>query len=122
MLVARVDRPLEQRKTDHIAGYIVARLTAAELHINNVAVRPEYRRQGIGCDLLSRVLQEGKNLAATHAFLEVRAGNSRAQALYEKCGLVAVGRRPNYYSGPAEDAVIMSVSLQKSERVDGRKV
>ena len=114
MLVARVARPLEQLKTDHIAGYIVARMAAGELHINNVAVRREYRRQGIGRDLLGRVLQEGRKLNATAAFLEVRAGNSRAQALYEKCGLVAVGRRPNYYFGPVEDAVIMSVSLQRN--------
>jgi len=114
MLVARVARPLEQPKTDHIAGYIVARITAGELHINNVAVRREYRRQGIGGDLLSRVLQEGRDLDASAAFLEVRAGNSRAKALYKKCGLLAVGRRPNYYSGPVEDAVIMSVALQRN--------
>lgn len=119
MLVARVLRPLEHLKTDNIAGYIVARLTAGELHINNVAVRPEYRRQGIATHLLSRVLQEGGSLAATVAFLEVRAGNSEAKALYEKCGLVAVGRRPNYYSAPKEDAVIMSVRLQKAETVGG---
>ncbi len=114
MLVARVARPLEQLKTDNIAGYIVARLAARELHINNVAVRPAYRRKGIGGDLLSCVLQEGRNLKATAAFLEVRAGNSRAQALYEKCGLLAVGRRPNYYSGPVEDAVIMSLALERN--------
>jgi ribosomal-protein-alanine N-acetyltransferase len=114
MLVARVTRPLEQMKTDHIAGYIVARLAADELHINNVAVRRAYRRQGIGGALLGRVLQEGRNLDATAAFLEVRAGNSRAKALYEKCGLAVVGRRPNYYSAPVEDAIIMRGALNRN--------
>ena len=114
MLVARVARPLEQVKTDEIAGYIVARVSANELHINNVAVRPEYRQRGIGSALLTRILDQGQLLAATGAFLEVRAGNSRAQALYEKCGLVAVGRRPNYYSGPVEDAVIMSLAFERN--------
>jgi [ribosomal protein S18]-alanine N-acetyltransferase len=111
MLVARVARPLEQARTDHIAGYIVARLAANELHINNVAVRVEYRRRGIGSALLMSILEEGQRLAAAAAFLEVRAGNSLAQALYQKCGFRDVGRRPNYYSAPLEDALIMSAQL-----------
>src|SRR5687768_5937352 len=40
-----------------LAGYIVARETAGELHINNVAVRPQYRRHGIGAALLGRILE-----------------------------------------------------------------
>ncbi len=113
MLVARVARPLEQVKTDQIAGYIVARLAANELHINNVAVRPEYRQRGIGSALLTRILDQGR-LAATAAFLEVRAGNSLAQALYKKCGFRSVGRRRNYYSAPLEDALIMSAQLKQN--------
>jgi ribosomal-protein-alanine N-acetyltransferase len=114
MLVARVARPLEQVRTDNIAGYIVARLAANELHINNVAVRVEYRRRGIGSALLRQILEEGQRLAAAAAFLEVRAGNSLAQALYKKCGFRGVGRRPNYYSAPMEDAVVMSAQLQSN--------
>ena len=114
MLVARVARPLEQVKSDQIAGYIVARLAANELHINNVAVRIEYRRRGIGSALLTRILEEGQVVAATAAFLEVRAGNSLAQALYEKCGFRGVGRRRNYYSAPLEDALIMCAQLEQN--------
>lgn len=114
MLVARVARPLEQVKSDQIAGYIVARLAANELHINNVAVRIEYRRRGIGSALLTHILEEGQVMAATAAFLEVRAGNSLAQALYEKCGFRGVGRRRNYYSAPMEDALIMSAQLRQN--------
>lgn len=114
MLVARVARPLEQVKTDQIAGYVVARLAANELHINNVAVRVEYRRRGIGSALLTRILEEGQRLEATAAFLEVRAGNSLAQALYEKCGFRGVARRRNYYSTPLEDALIMSAQLEQN--------
>jgi ribosomal-protein-alanine N-acetyltransferase len=112
MLVARVVRPLEQVKTDQIAGYIVARLAGNELHINNVAVRVEYRCRGIGSALLTRIMEQGQELLATVAFLEVRAGNSLAQALYEKCGFRGVGRRRNYYSSPLEDALIMSAKLE----------
>jgi len=94
-----------------IAGYVVARETAGELHINNVAVREEYRRQGIGRALLNRILEEGRRLGATAAFLEVRVGNIAARALYERCGFRAAARRPNYYSEPREDAVVMSFVL-----------
>jgi ribosomal-protein-alanine N-acetyltransferase len=113
MLVAKPVglRRLEQNQ---IAGYIVARETAGELHINNVAVRHQYRRRGYGAALLGRVLDEAKKKQATAAFLEVRAGNSAAQELYQKCGFKAIARRPKYYSDPPEDAVVMSLDLRSS--------
>ena len=94
-----------------IAGYIVARETAGELHINNVAVRAEYRRRGIGAALLGRILHEARRRKANAAFLEVRSANLPAQALYEKNGFRAIARRANYYSEPLEDAVVMSLVL-----------
>jgi len=94
-----------------IAGYIVARETAGELHINNVAVRPEYRRRGIGAALLGHILQEARCRKANAAFLEVRSANFAAQALYEKNGFKAIARRSDYYSEPREDAVVMSLVL-----------
>jgi ribosomal-protein-alanine N-acetyltransferase len=94
-----------------IAGYIVARETAGELHINNFAVRTEYRRRGIGAALLNRVIEEALRRHANAAFLEVRSANRAAQALYEKCGFKAIARRANYYSEPKEDAVVMSLVL-----------
>ena len=96
-----------------IAGYIVARETAGELHINNVAVREPYRRRGIGRALLSRIVDEARQLGVTTAFLEVRSGNEAAQALYEQCGFKAIARRSNYYSDPGEDAVVMSLVLKQ---------
>jgi ribosomal protein S18 acetylase RimI-like enzyme len=61
MLVARISNsPLARGNS--IAGYIVARLSAGELHINNVAVRTEFRGQGIGKELLTRILAQGKSL------------------------------------------------------------
>ena len=94
-----------------IAGYIVARETAGELHINNVAVRTEYRRRGIGAALLGRVLEEARRRKANAAFLEVRSANLAAQALYEKNGFKAIARRADYYSEPREDEVVMSLVL-----------
>ena len=110
MLVAK---PLQAHVDErNIAGYIVARETAGELHINNVAVREQYRRRGYGAMLLGRVLAEARNKRATAAFLEVRDGNSAAQALYQKCGFRAIAKRANYYSDPAEDAVVMTLDMR----------
>jgi [ribosomal protein S18]-alanine N-acetyltransferase len=109
MLVAR-PRSMEQG-SQQVMAYIAARASAGELHINNVAVREPYRRNGIAHLLLRRAIEEGRKLGATTAFLEVRSGNLAAQALYEKCGFRPIARRPRYYSDPLEDAVVMSCSL-----------
>ena len=109
MLVARPTHSTTESAP--IAGYIVARETAGELHINNFAVRSEFRRRGIGATLLNRVLDEARQRKANAAFLEVRSSNQAAQALYEKCGFRALARRANYYSEPREDAVVMSLDL-----------
>lgn len=111
LLVAKpaVLRGLDQHQ---IIGYIVARQTAGELHINNVAIRDQYRRRGFGALLLGRVLDEARKKSGTTAFLEVRSGNLAAQALYQKCGFKAIATRPNYYSDPREDAVVMSMDLK----------
>ncbi|MGB7924747.1 MAG: GNAT family N-acetyltransferase [Pyrinomonadaceae bacterium] len=95
-----------------LGGFIAARLTCNELHINNVAVRDIYRRRGMGGALLGAVLEVGAQRGARLALLEVRAGNAPAQALYARYGFCATGRRRNYYTGPLEDALVMSVALQ----------
>lgn len=112
MWVARLEPGVGSEHT--LAGYVVGRLAADELHINNIAVREAYRRTGVATELLLHVLGEARNYCATRGFLEVRAGNSAAQALYERCGFFAVGRRRNYYSNPPEDALIMSVEVSDS--------
>src|SRR6476469_902102 len=111
MLVARAPESKAPRVSHRLAGYIVARVGANELHINNVAVRERYRRQGIGITLLARILEEGKCRGVEVAFLELRAGNSAALSLYEKCGFNLTARRKNYYSEPTEDALVMTIQL-----------
>jgi [ribosomal protein S18]-alanine N-acetyltransferase len=111
MLVARIDSHAQTRRSK-LAGYIVARMGAEELHINNVAVRENYRRRGIGRRLIDRILEEGKRSGATTAFLELRAGNAAALALYEECGFRVTSRRKQYYSDPVEDALVMIIDLR----------
>jgi ribosomal-protein-alanine N-acetyltransferase len=115
MLVARTHSaggdPLDR---EGIAGFIISRLVAGELHVNNVAVRAEFRRQGIAAQLLAAVIDWGRRHNARMALLEVRAGNTAAQALYSRCGFQLVGRRRRYYSQPVEDALLMSILLSVS--------
>ena len=111
MLVARAPKSKAPRVSHTLAGYIVARIGANELHINNVAVRERYRRQGIGLNLLDRILEEGRRRGVEVAFLELRAGNTAALSLYKKCGFSLTSRRKRYYSEPPEDALVMTVQL-----------
>jgi len=96
-----------------IAGFIVSRLVAGELHINNVAVRPDFHRRGFAAQLLTALLREGRRNGARLAFLEVRAGNAAAQGLYRRCGFKVTGRRRRYYNQPVEDALLMSLLLEE---------
>ena len=111
MLVARLPGRERVGEPRRLAGYIVARLAADELHINNVAVRDGYRRSGIGRSLLDNILAEGKRSGAARAFLELRAANAAALALYESCGFQVTSRRIKYYSEPVEDALVMTIEL-----------
>ena len=86
---------------------------ADEIHVNNVAVRPEYRRLRIGEKLLRAVLTWGRDKGSAQAVLEVRAGNVAAQKLYQACGFEVIGRRRRYYKAPVEDALLMAVSLKQ---------
>ena len=115
MLVARIEETAgSASQQPALAGFVVSRLVADELHVNNVAVRSEFRRQGIGIELLKAVLVWGRGRRARMALLEVRAGNSAAQGLYAGCGFKVSGRRLHYYSRPIEDALLMSLSLESS--------
>jgi ribosomal-protein-alanine N-acetyltransferase len=78
-----------------------------ELHINNLAVLPERRREGIATALLERVLSDGARLDARHATLEVRRSNDAALQLYRRLGFSIGGTRRGYYSRPDEDALVL---------------
>jgi ribosomal-protein-alanine N-acetyltransferase len=78
-----------------------------ELHINNLAVMPDVRREGIASLLLAHVLREGARHGAVRATLEVRRSNEPARRLYERFGFSVAGIRHGYYSNPVEDALIL---------------
>src|SRR5262245_36674398 len=71
-----------------------------ELHINNLAVLPDFRRVGVASALLAFVLAEGGRLGARRATLEVRRSNEPARLLYAQFGFVVAGVRKDYYTSP----------------------
>jgi ribosomal-protein-alanine N-acetyltransferase len=100
--------------SEYMERHTVSRLIGAELHVYNVAVKPELRRRGVAARLVRAVLEWARLKGGELAFLEVREGNRPAQELYRGCGFAFAGRRRQYYAAPVEDALLMSVSL-KSE-------
>jgi ribosomal-protein-alanine N-acetyltransferase len=114
MLVARIPNEEDSSTVQIVKGFIAARIVADELHVNNVAVRHGYRRLGVAKKLLETTLDKAERMGARIAYLEVRAGNVPAQALYAGCGFMVTGRRPGYYTQPSEDALVMSLARRSS--------
>jgi [ribosomal protein S18]-alanine N-acetyltransferase len=103
-------RPLELAPR-RIFGFVASSMSYDELHINNIASHPDYRRLGIGRSLLTAALDEGRLRGARLSVLEVRASNVTAQALYEAFGYRVTRRRKAYYRAPSEDALEMILDL-----------
>ncbi len=80
---------------------------ADELHVINLAVDPEHRRQGLARKLMVELLLRGQERGATCATLEVRVGNTAAIGLYHSMGFQSCGKRKKYYPDNQEDAEIM---------------
>ena len=99
-----------QRADGAVLGYAGLHVAADEGYIDNIAVRADYRRQGIADDLLDVFVRFG---AVNLAFLtlEVRPSNQAAIDLYFKHGFAQVGRRKDYYQDPKEDAIIMTLEF-----------
>lgn len=105
-IASKCDFPLVIRTTG-LAGYAVLRIIAPEAEIENICVAPACRRSGVGEALMEEMLRLAAERDAKRIFLEVRAHNEPAKALYRKRGFVESYRRRNYYQGPTEDAIIM---------------
>ena len=90
-----------------VLGYVGSQTVLDETDMMNIAVLPEARRAGIGERLILSLIEMLKDRGSRSLTLEVRASNTPAISLYEKLGFLQVGRRPNYYRSPREDALIL---------------
>lgn len=90
-----------------VLGYVGSQTVLDETDMMNVAVSAQARRRGIAQALVEDLCDRLRQRGGRFLTLEVRASNAPAICLYEKLGFRQVGRRPNYYSHPKEDGLIL---------------
>ncbi|NLB42202.1 MAG: ribosomal protein S18-alanine N-acetyltransferase [Clostridiales bacterium] len=95
------------KEDEHILGYGGMWLVLDEAHITNIAVHPDYRRQGIGGQIINTLMKTAIKAGIERMTLEVRVSNHPAIALYKSFGFEEGGIRKGYYANNKEDALIM---------------
>jgi len=96
---------------ERVVGYVGSQTVIDESDMMNIAVHPDHRRRGVAENLVGRLSDALRLRGSKALMLEVRVSNEPAIRLYEKLGFVQVGRRPNYYRNPKEDALILRKAL-----------
>ena len=107
----QIEADLKQVNTEYfylyeaqaLIGFLAIQDLAGELEITQLAVKKAYQGQGLANQLMEFLADRPEGI-----FLEVRASNQVARALYEKHGFLPVGQRKNYYQNPVEDAILMA--------------
>ncbi len=90
-----------------VIGYVGSQTVLGETDMMNVAIHPDYRKQGIATELILSLIQTLTERGSHSLMLEVRSSNDPAKTLYKKLGFEIVGVRKNYYRNPREDALIL---------------
>ena len=110
-VAGELDNPLSvwlvAMEGESLAGYVGSQTVMDETDMMNLAVAPQFRRQGVGETLVNALVAALKDLGSRCLTLEVRDSNEAARALYAKLGFVEIGRRRGYYRDPREDALIL---------------
>lgn len=100
-----------------LCGYIGGQTVAGETSIFNIGVLPDCRRKGTAKALARRFIAEVQPKTNV-IFLEVRPSNLPAISLYEKAGFVFCGIRKNYYTNPAENALLMRLAFDGTQEYE----
>jgi len=107
-LARSVTVSLVMKEAESTVAYLIFWLLQEEIHVLNLAVRPDQRGLGLGRFFLEYMFDWGKKIGVRKAFLEVRVSNKAARWLYEKTGFLKVGLRENYYAEENEDALLLA--------------
>ena len=100
-----------------LAGYGGMWAIGDEAHIVTLAVAREFRRHGIGRQLMDGLLAEARRREVIHLTLEVRVTNTPAQSLYLSLGFRIIGHRRRYYPDNGEDAAVMELVFDESQSI-----
>lgn len=107
------ERVIVIKDKENIVDYCIFMIAADEGEILRIAVDNKQRKKGYGKKLLSFAIDEIKRQGVISVFLEVRAANSAARALYSSVGFEEIGKRKNYYNNPKEDAIIYKMEIKE---------
>ncbi len=106
-----VTRVVKSGRGSRLCGFAAYWVVSDEIHLHNIAVRPDLRRRGYGTALLRDMLQVARERSVRTVWLEVRGSNRAALGLYRSLGFEQAGVRTGYYADNQEDAVIMALRL-----------
>ncbi|GAA1759231.1 ribosomal protein S18-alanine N-acetyltransferase [Nonomuraea bangladeshensis] len=95
---------------DEIVGYAGLAAASDQADVQTIAVLDKHQGRGIGSALLTELLAEARRRGAREMFLEVRADNPRAQAVYRRFEFEEIGTRRRYYDD-GTDAIMMRRKL-----------
>ena len=96
-----------------VCGYIGVQEICGEGYIANIAVFPEFRRQGVASALLTAAMNGAKSRECAFLTLEVRESNAAAIQLYTRFGFRCVGTRKAFYRDPEEDAKLYTLFFEE---------
>ena len=96
-----------------LVGFMIYWLVAQEMHLLNLAVHPNWRRRGIGRQLIEYLLADAAREQRNAILLEVRTSNHAALELYRRFGFEDLTVRPGYYADNGEDALVMLLELNE---------
>ena len=113
----RLARYIVARAGDRVVGFAGLWLMVDEAHVTTFGVHPDWRRQGIGRQLLLNLAELSSAIGARRMTLEVRVSNEAAQALYRGFGFELAGRRARYYTDDGEDALVMTTPALDDARM-----
>lgn len=102
-----VSRSFVLEKSGELIGYIIYRVVKEEMHVLNIAIRPDWQGKGYGKRLMKWAMERERKEGVKYVTLEVRKSNIKAIRLYEKLGFQKLRVIKNYYMQPVEDAVVM---------------
>ncbi|MCU1418964.1 ribosomal protein S18-alanine N-acetyltransferase [Mycetocola sp.] len=106
---------------DIVQGYagLMVPAGATEADVQTIAVAPQVRRMGLGRVLMHALIKAARAAGVRDLFLEVRADNAGAQALYDSLGFAGIGVRPGYYQPDDVDAIVMKLELSRPSTAVG---
>jgi ribosomal-protein-alanine N-acetyltransferase len=107
----------ERQDDSLLAGFLVFWRLDSELELHKIAVAKACLQRGYGSCLLDFFIGTARSWHCRRALLEVRASNTAAIRMYEKFAFQCIGRRRDYYSLPAEDALVFQLLFQTEKNL-----